>query len=534
VARAAQHPGVAAIALALLGIRVFAVGRGGLRYVERLVGHDAAFRVLRDVRVAVYARLEQAAPAGLKAFRSGDLLARLVSDVDDVQEPFLRVGPPFIAAALVGAASTVLLLLLLPLAALVLVVGLLLAGIVVPWTTAAVTHAAERRSSAARGALSELVLGTLQAAPELLAFDVTARRVADVQAADSRVTSLAARSSLGAGLGSGGLALVAGLTTWVELVVGARARHDGHLSGPALAVVVVTPLAVFEAFGGLPGAARLVERVRRSVGRVSDVLNAPPAVVEPASPVAVGAGPHHVRVRGLGMIWPDGTTALRAIDLDLAPGRRVAVVGPSGSGKTTLCQVLLRFVEPTSGEVTLDGVDLGAHAGDDVRRVIGLCAQDAHVFDTTLEANLRIADPDATVGELRAALVAARLEEFVDSLPEGLGTSVGAHGERLSGGQRQRLALARALLADFPILLLDEPAEHLDLATADALTADLLAATEGRTVLLVTHRLAGLEAVDEVVVLVDGDVAERGTHDELLAAAGPYATMWQFERNADA
>jgi ABC-type multidrug transport system fused ATPase/permease subunit len=198
-----------------------------------------------------------------------------------------------------------------------------------------------------------------------------------------------------------------------------------------------------------------------------------------------------------------------------------------------LTQVLLRFVEPTSGDVTLDGVALGAHAGDDVRRVIGLCAQDAHVFDSTLEDNLRIARPDATAEELRSALVAARLDEFVDGLPEGLGTSVGEYGERLSGGQRQRLALARTLLADFPILLLDEPAEHLDLTTADALTADLLRATEGRTVLLVTHRLAGLDAVDEILVLADGRVVERGTHVELIAAAGPYATMCQLERDAD-
>lgn len=532
--RAAEHPGATSITLALLGIRVFAVGRGGTRYAERLVGHDAAFRVLRDVRVAVYARLEQVAPAGLKAFRSGDLLARLVSDVDDVQEPFLRVGPPFIGAAIVGVGATLLLLTLQPIAALVLAVGLLLAGVVVPWATAVVAHAAERRAAATRGALSELVLGTLRASPELVAYDATAGRLAALRAADSRVTSLAARSSLGAGIGSGGLALVAGLTTWAELVVGVRARHAGHLSGPALAVVVLTPLAVFEAFGGLPGAARLVERVRRSVGRVSDVLSAPAAVVEPISPALVGAGPHHVSVRGLGVTWRGGSTALRGMDLDLAAGRRVAVVGPSGSGKTTLTQVLLRFVEPSSGEVTLDGVDLRAYAGDDLRRVIGLCAQDAHLFDTTLEANLRIARPDATADQLRAALDAARLGDLVDALPEGLSTAVGEHGARLSGGQRQRLALARALLADFPVLLLDEPAEHLDLATADALTADLLAATEGRTVLLVTHRLAGLELVDEILVLVDGEVAERGTHAELLGAAGPYATMWQLERDADA
>jgi ABC-type multidrug transport system fused ATPase/permease subunit len=298
--------------------------------------------------------------------------------------------------------------------------------------------------------------------------------------------------------------------------------------------VALTPLAVFEAFAGLPLAARLVERVRRSVGRVSDVLTTPDPVNEPNAPATLRSGPHDVSVRGLTVRWPGGPEALRGVDLDLPAGRRVAVVGPSGSGKTTLTQALLRFVEPSSGEVLLDGVDLRGYAGDDVRRVIGLCAQDAHVFDTTLEANLLIARPDAAPAELRAALAGARLLETVDTLPAGLATLVGEHGVRLSGGQRQRLALARALLADFPVLLLDEPAEHLDLATADALTFDLLAATKGRTVLLVTHRLLGLDAVDEVVVLVGGQVRERGTHDALLAAGGTYALLWQLERDADA
>ena len=169
------------------------------------------------------------------------------------------------------------------------------------------------------------------------------------------------------------------------------------------------------------------------------------------------------------------------MDLTLTQGRRVAVVGPSGSGKTTLAQVLLRFLDPDRGSCTLAGVDARALAGDDVRRLVGLCAQDAHLFDSSVRENLLLARKDATEGEVRDVLARARLLEWADSLPDGLDTLVGEHGARLSGGQRQRLALARALLADFPVLVLDEPAEHLDLPTADALTADLLAATEGRT-----------------------------------------------------
>jgi ATP-binding cassette subfamily C protein CydCD len=220
------------------------------------------------------------------------------------------------------------------------------------------------------------------------------------------------------------------------------------------------------------------------------------------------------------------------VDLLLTPGRRVAVVGPSGSGKTTLAHVLLRFLDPESGGYALgpDASDATALDSDAVRRLVGLCAQDAHIFDSSLRENLRLARPSATDDDLHAALAAARLDTWVGELPDGLDTLVGESGARLSGGQRQRLALARALLADFPVLVLDEPAEHLDLATADALTADLLAATEGRTTVLITHRLAGLEAVDEVVVLDGGRTVQRGPYGELAAADGPFRRMLARER----
>lgn len=225
--------------------------------------------------------------------------------------------------------------------------------------------------------------------------------------------------------------------------------------------------------------------------------------------------------------------ALDGLDLTLDQGRRIAVVGLSGSGKTTLAQVLLRFLDVDAGSYTLAGVDAYALDGDDVRRLVGLCAQDAHLFDSSVRENLLLARKDVTEDDLRDALARARLLDWADSLPDGLDTLVGEHGARLSGGQRQRLALARALLADFPVLVLDEPAEHLDLPTADALTADLLAATEGRTTLLITHRLAGLEAVDEVVVLDEGRVVQRGTYAELAAVPGPLRGMVEREAQAE-
>jgi ATP-binding cassette subfamily C protein CydCD len=389
--------------------------------------------------------------------------------------------------------------------------------------------------------LATAVVETFTGTAELTVAGALPARLAAARTADARLTALAARSAATAALSAGLIALITGLTVTVAAATGVHGVGSGALAPVCLAVVVLTPLAAFEAVAGMPTAVQFRERARAARARLDEVLAAPEPVVEPADPVALPADPAPLAVRGLTARWPGrDRDALRGIDLDLAPGRRIAVVGPSGSGKTTLAHVLLRFLDQTGGTVTLGDrpqpVDTRALASDDVRRVVGLCAQDAHVFDSSLRENLRLARPDAEDPALRSALARARLLDWVDSLPDGLDTMVGEHGARLSGGQRQRLALARALLADFPVLILDEPAEHLDLPTADALTADLLAATEGRTTLLITHRLAGLDdsTVDEVVVLEHGRIAERGTWSELISRQGSrLRAMWQRERQTD-
>ncbi|WP_121747992.1 thiol reductant ABC exporter subunit CydD [Streptomyces sp. E2N166] len=534
ISRASEQPPVLYLMMAVTATRAFGIGRAVFRYAERLVSHDAVLRMLADTRVAVYRRLERLAPAGLRRSRRGDLLSRLVADVDALQDYWLRWLLPAASAVVVSAASVGFTAWLLPEAGVVLVVGLLAAGVGVPLVTGAVARRAERRLAPARGLLATRVTDLLTGTAELTVAGALPARGAQARRADGTLTRIASRAATATALGDGLTALISGLTVTGAALVGIQAVADGRLAGVAMAVVVLTPLAAFEAVLGLPLAVQYRQRVHRSAERVYEVLDASEPVREPETPRQAPASPFPVVLKGLAARHAgQDRDALAGLDLTLAEGRRIAVVGPSGSGKTTLAQVLLRFLDADAGSYTLAGVDAYALAGDDVRRLVGLCAQDAHLFDSSVRENLLLARKDATEDELRDVLGRARLLEWADSLPDGLDTLVGEHGARLSGGQRQRLALARALLADFPVLVLDEPAEHLDLPTADALTGDLLAATEGRTTLLITHRLAGLEAVDEVIVLSEGRVAQRGTYPELAAVPGPLRAMAEREAAAE-
>ncbi len=513
ISRAAQQPPMFALMLAITGVRAFGIGRGVLRYAERLSAHDAAFRVLGELRAAAYARLARLAPAGLAELRSGDLLARLVGDVDGLADVWLRVLLPGASAGLATAGAVLLVGGLLPAAGVILALTVLATAVGGPLAAGAVARRAERSLAPARGALAEVALETLRGAPELVALGAAPRALAAVGEADRRLAAAERGSAAGAGTGTVVAGLASGAAVWLSLLAGIAAVRAGSLDGVALAVVVLTPIAVHEVVAPLAPAARLLPGLAASAGRVTGLLARPEPVREPSAPAPVPAGPLGLRARRLRVRYPGAKgDALGPLDLEVGAGTRVVLTGPSGAGKSTLAAACLRFLDPAGGTLALVDAagashDLSALAGDDVRRAVGLCEQDPHVFDGTLGDNLRLARPDAAPGDLEAALEAAGLLRFVRSLPAGLDTRVGEHGARLSGGQRQRLALARALLADVRVLLLDEPTEHLDEPAARAFAAELPAAAAGRTVVVLTHRPE----------LFTGDAWTRGPE---LAAAG--------------
>jgi ATP-binding cassette, subfamily C, bacterial CydC len=551
LARASQHPNILAIAIAVVAVRGLSIGRGVFRYAERLASHDAAFRILADVRVRTFQRLERLAPAGLRTLAPGDLLARLVSDVDATQDLFLRGVAPPLAAVLAGAGAVIACLLILPAAGVALAAGLLAAGALVPWLAAKTARQTGRRLAPARGEFTASFTDLLAGAADLHAFGAAEPAVARAAGVGAELARMERRAASGMGLGTGLSGAVAGLTVWAVLGLAVAATGAGALTRVPLAVVTLTALAAFEAVTALPAAAIQLGQARTSAARVTSVLDAPDPVRDPAAPLPLPAGPVQVRLRDARVRYePGGPLALDGLDLDLVPRRRVALIGPSGAGKSTVAAVLLRFCELSGGTATLGGVAgpepaergaagpglaergvaLSDYAADDVRTVIGGCAQDPHIFDTTIAGNLRLARPAATEEQLASAADRAGLLDWITSLPLGWDTPVGAHGTAISGGQRQRLALARALLADPPLMVLDEPTAHLDPDSRRTLTADILTATQGRATLLITHDLDGLDEVDEIVILDHGRVAARGTHTELLRSSGLYQEMWRRGR----
>jgi len=549
ITRAAQHPPVLYLEMAVVATRAFGIGRGVLRYAERLAGHEVALRGVVALRERIYRSLAAAPPAVAAGYARGDLLARVGADVDTLSDLVVRSLLPIAVALTTVTLSAALIGVLLPMAGLVILVGLVGAGALAAGLTAWAARRAERDAVALRSEQSAQVLALFDGLEELTVGGAVPRRLALLAGLEQRLDQALDRAARPASAGAGLSVLATGAAMVGALALATAAHADGRLDSLLVAVIALTPLAAAEAVTGLPAAATGLVRSRAAAERVLELLAVPagpppptaPDLSPPAPPLSqrapdqvadAGAPGPSVRLtaRGLGCGWPGAAPALTGFDLDLRPGRRVAVVGESGCGKTTLLLTLAGLLPARAGSLTVS-LDAGAALPldqvdpDRLRRLVSFTAEDAHVFTTTLRENLRVADPGADDAALVAALDRAGLSGWLAGLGDGLDTMLGAAGPAsatagstgISGGARRRLLLARAYLVGAAVLLLDEPGEHLDPDTADALVTDLLGTGDGPAVVLVTHRVAPLAAADEVIVLDAGRVAARGTHAWLVA-----------------
>lgn len=498
IARAAEHPPVLYLMVAIVSVRAFGIGRSVLRYGERLLTHDAAFRLMNDRRLAVYSALDAAAPMGLPQGRRGDVVSRVVRDVDTLQDLVLRVRIPRSIALVASSAVTGLVAFIDVRTAIVmsLAIGALFAVIPV---IVRLSKAGDFETAFLRGSLATEVSAAVVAAPDLLAYGATESARERVRTIDSQLAHAQRRFVWLSGLSSTLVLITMGAVVVAAARIGIPAVADGRLDRVLLAVVVLAPIALLEPLDQLGAIAQSARLVKESAERVRELDNLAPTMSEP---LAYRALPEcwDLDVRHLLVGWNNGPVA-PPLSFTLEEGGVMAIAGPSGSGKSTLAWTLLKLIGPQGGTVALGGADIDLMRGHDVRNRIGLMEQDTHIFDSSIRENLRIGNPRATDEELSTVLDRAGLTELVDSLPKGIETVVGENGGRLSGGERQRLALARLLLADRRILIFDEPTEHLDRSTADSLLDDILGLAPLHSIIVISHSSAVLERIEHVVRL---------------------------------
>lgn len=513
IARAAEQPPVMYLSMAVVGVRAFALSRGVFRYLERLTGHDAALHQLAGVRADLVRDIVPLAPDGLGRTRRGGMLSSVVDDVEELQNLPLRVVLPLSVAALTSLAAVVFTAFISWAAALVLLGCLVVAFAVAVAVGWAAGSRAERSIAPLRAAVADAVHDLLTNLDVLTAYGALDAATARVRTADTALRRAVVRRGGAQGLTAGAVSVLAGVASLGALLVAAPAV--GTLSGPGLAVVVLLPMAVFEVFGPVPLALASWRQVRAAAERIASAVPAEiPEGLPREEPAATGVGPAvgtGLELRGIRAHWPargdaEGDSGrLDDIDLRVGPGERVLISGPSGAGKTTLAHVLGRFLD-YEGSYTIGGVEARDVSGDDLRRTVGLIDQTPHLFDESVRQNLLFAHDTATDAELWDALARVGLDAWTRERG-GLDTPVGDRGALVSGGQAQRLALARALLHGFPVLVLDEPTAGVDPAASDALLADLLGAVErDRAVVLVSHVEVPAGLVDREVRVEDGRV----------------------------
>ncbi len=528
ISGAAIFGSIAPLQVAIVGVRFFGISRGFFRYLERLVSHGVTFRLLSRLRLWFYQSIEPLAPARLMQYRAGDLLSRVVADVEALENFYVRVVAPPLVALLVTTWTSLFLGAFHPSLGWTLFGFLVSLGLAAPLLTQFAALRPGRSMVARRAELHTQLVDGVQGLADLLVFGrATDRRAAIAQT--GRAYARAQRNmSVVTGLSNALGVLLSNLGMWSVLILSIPLVSDGALPGVMLASMALITLAAFEAVMPLPQAAQMLGVSMAAARRLFEVVDAVPEVQDPPVPLPP---PAH------GLVTFDNVTfrytasdvpALHQVSFTLEKGKRLAVVGPSGAGKSTLVNLLLRFWD-SPNNILLDGRPIGAYKAEDVRRLMAVVSQNAYFFNATIKQNLLLANPRASDDAIQAACRQAQIHDFIMSLPNGYDTWIGEQGARLSGGERQRLAIARALLKDAPILLLDEPTANLDPLTEREVLAVLTQAVARRTTLLITHRLVGLEDFDEILVLDRGQVVERGRHADLLAAQGLYRRLWDLQ-----
>jgi thiol reductant ABC exporter CydC subunit len=515
----------------IVGVRFFGLSRAVFRYLERLISHDLTFRVLARIRVWLYTHLEPQTPQLLETRRSGDILGSVISDVEQLQNFYLRVLAPPAIALLTAVLGYSILASYDQTLGLLLVGMMILGGVILPWLSHRMSRSAGNEIVEVRAELYTESTDLIAGLSELLLYGRMEEAIARWEINQKRLNQLQTQQHrIGAFIG-GLMMLLTNMAMWIALVIAIGLTASHQLNGIAIPTVILVVLASFEAVSPLPLAFQQWTQTKASAGRLFQLADSPSSFEHKDEPNQLSVQDSQVlSVRNLRFRYTDQETeVLRGIDFTLTPGKHIAIVGESGAGKSSILQALLNLRPYQAGSIQLFGSELSQLSDSYVRKQFAVVSQDTYLFNTTIAENLRLGKPDATLAELEAAAWTAQLHDWIVKLPEGYETIVGEWGTRLSGGERQRLSLARALLRQAPIVLFDEPTTGLDSLTEKAFLASARTALQDRAVIWITHRLIGLEIMDEILVLRNGQIIEHGVHQALLDEKGYYSQLHQLQ-----
>ncbi|WP_110954279.1 thiol reductant ABC exporter subunit CydC [Anaerosinus massiliensis] len=530
IASAALHPFIYELSLAIVGVRFFGISRAIFRYTERYVSHDATFQILTKLRVWCYQKIEPLAPAKLNEWQSGEIFSLLIHHIDTLKDFYLRVlAPPIIAFTILAALGGILCFYI-PTLALLLSIAFLTIGIAVPM----IIYYFNKRHSAillkAQMQFKSNCIDLLIGITELIAFNyktIAMRKIANnLEVVDQQQNKVFRINSCADASAN----FIANFTIWCMLILLIPMVHTEQISGVTLAVLTLALQSSFEAVLVLPAVWHYYAESMAAAKQIFHIIESdtPVRSVKAEKDVTLDTN-FTLDVKELNFSYPNQNQVLHNLSFSLKKGDKIAIVGTSGAGKSTLINVLLRFWEYQSGSVKLGDIEYKANQPENIRQHFNVVAQHTHIFHTTLEENLRLANPHATPDDISRVIEQAELSEFVNSLPDGLQTNVGQNGKLLSGGQRQRLAIARALLRPAPILLLDEPTTGLDAITERNILHTIEHTLKAHTILLITHRLVGLENMQQIFVMENGKFVEQGTFQELMQKQAIFYQMYNHK-----
>jgi ATP-binding cassette subfamily C protein CydCD len=530
ISTAALHPSVADISVAVVGVRFFGITRGIFRYLERLVSHNVTFRLLARLRVWFYEKLEPLAPARLMEYKSGDLLARVIGDVETLENFYVRVISPTLTAIFVGLIVSFFFASFYPPIAFVLIGFFISLGFIIPLLAQIFSRKPGQKLINQRAELGSQLVDGIQGMADLLAFGQGTRRLQLISSTGREYGATQKQMARINGIHSALGTLITNLGLWLVLVLTIPQVTSGQVKGVMLGTFALMTLASFEAVTPLPLAAQMWNASREAAKRLFEIVDAEPEVKDDIRYSSIEARISNIEYSNVSFAYPtQSIPALQDVSFTLAESKSIAIVGPSGAGKSTIANLLLRFWDYEAGDISLGGESLKALDQVEVRKRFALVSQNSYFFNTSIRENLRMARRGVSPEQMEEAARAAHIHEFVMNLPQGYDTLIGEQGLRLSGGERQRLAIARALLKDAPILLFDEPTANLDPLTEKEVLSTLFETMKRKTCLLITHRLIGLENVDEILVMLEGKIVEYGRHEDLLTKSGLYRRLWDLQ-----